>query len=160
MDPSDCAAMRLKTSAAWAVISLVSSVALMACRDMKESHYPSLADARRAGAVARGWLPDFLPESSSEIKEIHNIDTNQIWCAFEFSIEETRSLQQHLTAIEPTSVSTVQVRAVDVAWWPRVLQGRLDPDRIARAGLQLYRNGTMYFAIDWKAGRAFFYRAA
>jgi hypothetical protein len=42
------------------------------CGDRRESFYPSLADAIRAGEINRGWIPDFLPESSRAIHIIYD----------------------------------------------------------------------------------------
>jgi hypothetical protein len=53
-----------------------------ACREDFESHYPDVAAARRAGALDRGWLPEFLPADATDISEEHNIDTNVTWGCF------------------------------------------------------------------------------
>ena len=55
-------------------ISLVLS--LGACSDVMEEHFATWADADRAGAVERGWVPAFVPKSATNISETHNIDTN------------------------------------------------------------------------------------
>ena len=39
--------------------------------------YPTWAEAQRAGAVARGWIPDFVPSSAREIRDTHDLDTNR-----------------------------------------------------------------------------------
>ena len=46
------------------LLSLVTGLTVMlaACSDSKDSSYASMADARRAGAIDRGWLPDLLPD--------------------------------------------------------------------------------------------------
>lgn len=123
-----------KRSVVWAVSGLIFSLAQVACSDLRESAYPSLADAKRAGAMTHGWLLEFLPASSRDIQEIHSIDTSQTWCAFGFSPQDAQLLQANLAVIGPTAVAAVHVRTVGVAWWPRVLQWQIGPrcDRASR----------------------------
>lgn len=54
-----------------------------------------------------------------------------------------------------------------VSWWPSVLVGDLDVEKIHKAGFDLYvvvapdtRSSTevLLFVIDWAKGRGFFYR--
>lgn len=130
----------------------------VACSDFFESSYPSMTDAKRASAVDRGWLPSFLPEGSRSIREIHNIDTNETWCAFEFPAEEAVALRESLSSVDPAQVSSKRVRRPGVAWWPDVLEGPLNPKEIEKEGLELYKHDFILFAIDWQRGRAFFYR--
>lgn len=130
----------------------------VSCSDQYESSYPSLADAKRAGAVDRGWLPDFLPPGSRDIHEVHNIDTNQTWCAFAFVFADSDVLRRNLLVLGSAEISAIYVRSPGLSWWPDVLEGQLDPDAIARSGFEMYGTGSVVFAIDWKKGRAFFYR--
>jgi hypothetical protein len=53
-----------------------------------------------------------------------------------------------------------------VPWWPAVLKGNLDVEKIHRAGFELYvvekpatsiTTAIYLFAIDWPKGHAFFY---
>jgi hypothetical protein len=51
-------------------------LSLVACSDEMKESYASLADAERAGAVERGWVPAFVPASARGIRDVHNLDTN------------------------------------------------------------------------------------
>src|SRR6478736_2300037 len=44
--------------------------------DVLDETYPALEDAKRDGAVERGWIPAWLPTSMTYIQESHNVDTN------------------------------------------------------------------------------------
>jgi hypothetical protein len=53
-----------------------------------------------------------------------------------------------------------------VAWWPAVLNGNIDVDKIHAAGFELYVVETpatsvsmsvLLFAMDWRSGRGYFY---
>ena len=46
------------------------------------AQYRDLASARADGAVARGWLPAFLPPSSRDLREVHDLDTGGRWLTF------------------------------------------------------------------------------
>src|SRR5262245_31262335 len=54
----------------------IGSALLVACMETSETTYRSMTDAQTKGAVAAGWVPDWLPQQSMEIHEVHNIDTN------------------------------------------------------------------------------------
>lgn len=49
---------------------------LVGCSDWVKESYASRADAERAGAIERGWVPAFVPASAHDIRDIHNLDTN------------------------------------------------------------------------------------
>lgn len=141
----------------WALATCI--ITQLACDDQLGASYASLAEARQAGAIQRGWLPALLPESSRNITETHNIDTNQTWCMFEFAPEDAERLQERVTALDDAAVRGVYVRPPGVAWWPGELEGTLSPSALAAGGLRLYRaDRAAVIAIDWKARRAYFYR--
>ncbi len=141
---------------------------LAACHsDRRESFYPSLADAKTHGAIDRGWIPDFLPEGSRSIHELHDISPSTQWCAFEFSDGDAPALHNRLKSDGPSIPLLRHVPDPGKTWWPAVLAGSLDAARIHGAGLDLYAivepetastNEVLLIAIDWARGRGFFYR--
>jgi hypothetical protein len=130
--------------------------------DLQESFHSSLANARRDGLIDRGWIPDILPESSQNIRELHDVSGGTTWCTFDFAPADWASFRQNLErgAVE----SPNRVQRPQVSWWPPLLTGELDFDRIRRAGLELHalaRPGNpevILFVIDSPKGRGFFYR--
>lgn len=42
-----------------------------------DSSYVDISDAGRRGAISAGWIPPWLPAIASNIREVHNIDTNE-----------------------------------------------------------------------------------
>jgi hypothetical protein len=135
--------------------------------DLKESFYASLAEADKDGAITRGWIPDdLLPSSSRTIHEVHDLSPSTEWCAFEFAPADSQNLHKNLKNIDALPPSVRHVPNPHVAWWPNVLKGNLDTQRIHREGFELYaveRPATsvtteiLLFAIDWSKGRGFFY---
>lgn len=149
-------------------LSVFLACVLLGCHgDRRESFYSSLADAKRDGALDRGWIPDFLPDSSRSIHELHDISPSTTWCAFEFLPTDSAVLRKNLKA-DAGSLSLVRrVAEPGKSWWPSVLAGDLDPGKIHRAGFELYAivepetastKEVLLFAIDWASGRGFFYR--
>src|SRR5438105_775773 len=105
--------------------------------DRRESFYPSLVDAKKDGAIDRGWIPDFLPESSRNIHELHEISSPTTWCAFEFVLTDPATLRKSLKA-DAGSLSLVgHVPSPRKSWWPAVLVGNLDTAKIHEAGFEL-----------------------
>ena len=140
-------------------LSTLLTVMVAACSDFKDSSYASMADARRAGAVDRGWLPDLLPDSAINIRERHNLDTNQTWCAFELTPAAVATLRSRLSPMKSADLMNTTVRAPGARWWPAVLEGRLDPAAIDKAGMSLYTSGSLLFALTSDGRLGFMYRA-
>ena len=68
--------------------------------DRFESYYPSLAEAKKDGAIDRGWVPDdILPSSSRNIHEVHDLSPSREWCAFEFAPNDSERLRKSLKSI-------------------------------------------------------------
>jgi hypothetical protein len=47
------------------------------CSEQIDATYSTYADAQRAGAIERGWVPAFVPPSARDIIASHNLDTNR-----------------------------------------------------------------------------------
>jgi hypothetical protein len=150
------------------VLCVSLTCALAGCRDDRtESFYPSLAEAKKDGAITRGWIPDeFLPLSSRAIHEIHDLSPSTEWCAFEFVPTDSQNLFKNLKQVEAPPPSVRHVPSPGVSWWPPVVVGNLDIEKIHKAGLDLFvveRPATSIttevwlFAIDRSKGRGFFF---
>jgi hypothetical protein len=147
----------------WIVVARLSA----SLSDRYESFYPSLAEAAKDGAITRGWIPnEFLPRSSRSIHEVHDLSPSREWCAFEFVPTDSQDLLANLRHVDVPPPSISHVPRPGVSWWPSVLVGNLDVEKIHKAGFDLYfveRPATSVtteywlFAIDWSKGRGFFY---
>jgi hypothetical protein len=141
---------------------------MLGCRgDRRELFYTSLADAKKDGAIDRGWIPDFLPESSRNLHELHDPSSPTTWCAFEFVPTDSATLRKSLKADAGLLSLVRDVPSPGKAWWPAMLAGNLDTAKIHEAGFDLYAlvepetastKEALLFAIDWAKGRGFFYR--
>lgn len=137
------------------------------CGDYQESFYSSLADADKAGAAARSWVPDeLMPKSAHDIHEIGEVSPSTEWCSFQFSATDAESFRKNLKNINELPAAVRRVPNPSVSWWPAVLRGNLDKTKIDQAGLKLYiveqpatsvTTAIYLFAVDWRSGQAYFY---
>ncbi|WP_372381789.1 hypothetical protein ACCQ12_11815 [Xanthomonas sp. NCPPB 1068] len=68
-------------------------ITLSACeKGVNFKNYPTYKDALEDGAIEKGWIPEFLPKSSTNIYENHDVDVNQI--AVKFSSKDTTFLSK------------------------------------------------------------------
>jgi hypothetical protein len=150
-----------------AICCCLASSLVAGCGDRQESFYPNLSDADKAGAIMRGWVPDdILPASSRTIHVVGELSPSKEWCGFEFLPADSQRLLKNLKSVDALPPAVKHIPSPDVSWWPSVLKGNLDVEKIREAGFQLYvveRPATsvtteiLLFAIDWPQGRAFFY---
>ena len=158
-----------KTSLLTTVLCVgLTSIVVAGCGDHRESFYPTLADADKHAAITRGWIPDdLLPGSSRAIHEVHEISPSTEWCTFEFLPTGSQALRKSVKGVDALPSSVRHVPSPDVPWWPAVLKGNLDVEKIHKARFELYvverpvtsvNTDILLFAIGWSKGHGFFYR--
>ena len=121
--------------------------------------FATLAEARQAGAIAQGRIPDGLPPGSHDLREAHVPGTRQRWGIVNFPEAEAGSLRALLTP-EEVQLDGQRCEAPGrIEWWPVVLRGNLDGARIAATGIRGYRSkdGQLIFAVNWDQGRAYYW---
>jgi hypothetical protein len=138
-------------------------VALTCCAGLNSQTYSfaTLDEARRAGAIANGWVPEGLPPSSHDIRVAQVPKTSQHWGIINFPRSEESSLRGLLQADEAPLQGEHSDMPARIEWWPVVLRGELDASRVAATGLKAYRSksGELLFAVNWNQGRAYYWRA-
>jgi hypothetical protein len=86
----------------------------------QEAYYDSAAQALAGDAVARGWIPPWLPRSAKAIRESHNLDTNQAW--LEFTVDDPGELDGMLLHCASLPAEQVPLPADrdfrGTPWWP------------------------------------------
>ena len=132
----------------------------------RDLFYSDLADAAKARETDRGWIPDYLPKTSRAIHLTEQDSPSKEWCGFEFLPTDSHSLRETLKSVDALPPSLRRVSSPGVSWWPAMLKGNLDVQKIRKEGFELYVVETPadsvstwveLFAIDWSKGRAFFY---
>jgi hypothetical protein len=58
------------------------------------SSFATFEEMEAAGLVARGWLPEFLPHSATDINETHDIDTNRVRASFKYDVADVQSVEK------------------------------------------------------------------
>ena len=165
--------MRGKTTksrkSGWLINSVAPLVLLLAAcgGNRREYFYQTFADADRAGETTRGWIPDdLIPSSSRDIHLSEQLSPSKEWGAFEFPPGDSEILTRNLKSVGALPPSVQHVRSPGTSWWPEVLRGDLDLNKINKAGFQIYiverpansaTNGIYLFALDRSRGRGFFY---
>lgn len=108
-----------------AVIALTST----SCGDYERptAHYPTWQEVVKNGAITRGWIPSFLPNSSTNISERHDLDTNAgAFCFF----APTSDLELLVSQLERVPASRFHAVVPSISgshtWWqPALAKGRL-----------------------------------
>lgn len=103
------------------LLGLIALATIAACQraEVVESVYPNAQAAIRAGAIERGWIPSSLPPSAMDIRECHNLDTNQVWLRFSQDPSDLGSFTKSCRRIDVTEVALPRRGSGD--WWPDAL---------------------------------------
>ncbi|MGY0800151.1 hypothetical protein ACW7G0_14005 [Lysobacter sp. A286] len=80
-----------------------------------EVSYANMAEAIKHGAVDRGWIPKWIPASATNIREIHDLDTNESMMAFDMVSSDSWQLPEHCVAITFQEASPPRFSR---SWWP------------------------------------------
>ncbi len=140
--------------------SLLAGGVLACSLEDVESRYETFAQAEADGAVQRGWVPDFVPESSFQLRERHNLDTNEIWLSFKFVSSELGFLRSVCPATpEP------QWPRRPPGWWPASLSEKQSPPNrffIGRCEFPITAGGSVgrrvgFIALDSEHSRAWYW---
>lgn len=84
-----------------------------------ESSYSSFADAKLKGAIDKGWIPAWLPASTTDIRELHDIDTNESMLAFNLDPKQGWPLPDHCQSVTYGETSPPRFSR---RWWPSAQQ--------------------------------------
>lgn len=140
------------------VAALIASAACSGI-DAQTNSFATLAEAEEAGAIANGWMPPGLPPGTRDIRQGHVPGTPQRWGVIEFPQSDTAALRALLESEELRLDGQRCEIPGRVEWWPVILRGTLDGERIAATQLRAYRarEGNLIFAVNWNQGRAYFW---
>jgi hypothetical protein len=120
-----------------------------ACREKFESYYPSAAAAVKAGEFDRGWLPDVLKPDVTNIREWHDIASNEVRGKFALNERIVKSLQ---TTCKPGSDVPRKTWSMP-AWFP----ASISSGKAAEHGMQIFRCDDFFVAVDTTAAARYFW---
>ena len=147
-----------------AIILLIVSALLSACSEVSTSYYPTYEAAVKDGAVKRGWIPEIVPESATELHEEHDLDTNNVWLRFNLSNSEKSRLTAGLQKLSHQDISKTKLRYPSKAdWWFEGLiqqspanEGALNADIYT---LKCYNGKNGYLAFDRVSEKVYYWCA-
>ena len=67
-------------------------------------------------------------------------------------------LRAGMSLLGQAQITFKTIRPPGVAWWPTMLEGKLDQNTLEPAGMKLYSSGRLLFAFQAGSERAFMYR--
>lgn len=71
-----------------------------------KSYFATYAEAKASGIMEKGWLPEYLPRSATEINETHNIDTNEVKASFKYQLGDTEEIRKNCKKLEGNSAQS------------------------------------------------------
>ena len=131
---------------------LAGIVFLAGCGETIEASYSSLAEAKEAGAVSRGWIPGWLPQATTKIREVHNLDTNQSMVRFELSQGTCLEVPKSCKPVNPDHAPQPPFRR---PWWP----GDVPSTGPTSSQYTFFACGDEYVAYSSVSGHGFVWRA-
>ena len=141
------------------MVPLVLVVLLAGCSDLrvKVGVFDTVDEARAAGAVAAGWVPDALPGSASDLREGHLPD-GRYWGVFTFPHADEAAVRG-LVGQEITTGTLECDPPGRLEWWPQIVQSPVNVDQVRTTGFRLYKgtDGRTY-VVNWGQGRAYYWR--
>jgi len=135
------------------VIASVLIITCTACTEQQEASYADLAAAERAGAIQRGWVPDWLPQSARGLREVHNLDTNQNMLAFRYDPSDQLAVPKSCSPVRPSEVPPIPFAA---SWWP----SDVPPSKFVthRHAFFSCETGRAFLALSASEGEAYYWR--
>ena len=127
--------------------------------NVRTMSYGTLAEARQAGAIDNGWVPAGLPESVFELRVAYVPDGIERWGLINFPAAAADAIR---ALLKPEEFPMHGVRCEippRIEWWPVLVRGDIDADRLAATGARAYqsRDGKMIFVVNWTQGRAYYW---
>ena len=134
------------------VVTIALALSLAACSDdVVIARYATLKDAENAGAVSRGWLPDWLPKSAVEIEEAHDVDTNISALQLTFSPSEDWRPPEECGSVDLPSIP----KAKGLDDWPDDVPPRWSTPRHS---FMQCEDGKAFLAFSMQSGEMFYWR--
>ncbi len=91
------------------------------CNEKIESYYKDFNIARKTGAIEKGWIPKYIPNSACDIREIHDLDTNEVWIVFKI-LSSTDIFFDKVESLSKNEILNKLPRTPRVKWWPQNLK--------------------------------------
>lgn len=88
---------------------------LTSCDLVMDSSYATKQEAVDAEMITKGWIPAWVPEEATDLREVHDLDSNVSALAF----SKPRSKQLLLPpGCRPVNHSATRPALFNRSWWP------------------------------------------
>jgi hypothetical protein len=105
-------------------------VTFVACAESRHEIYENIGAARAAGAVTKGWVPEYVPAVASRIQVFYFVDSPEAWlsadCSEQCIASITREAESYAGQLPPSPRTSRLL-------WPV-------PEAIKTGGVQLRRH--------------------
>lgn len=131
---------------------------VLGCSDFVTEKYSKFDEATKAGAVARGWLPAFIPRSATDITLVNDLDTNHQWLKFRIPASEVSEMTKGMNAITIAEARESVIRKpTGIGTWPPELNNTMvaTPRALYRFYLTTVATGPICIAVDSGTGEVF-----
>lgn len=122
-----------------AIAAVAALLIFVVFNDNMSAHYATGAEARADGAFARGWLPRAMPDSSFDIDEEHNLDSNRGHGTFRFAAEDAETFRARLQPASSPDINSV------------------DGADLLSQGYSFHAFEDFILAVNWQTGEAEFW---
>ncbi len=118
-----------------------------------DATYETMGKAREDGAIDRGWVPEYLPDTATNIRERHSQDTNEGWGTYSFGDLDLSHFEKHWSHAQSAPLPGDPNRfhgEPTIDWWPGTLND----------GLVFYRgieDGHFWLAVDNEKKTCYFW---
>ncbi|WP_459046897.1 hypothetical protein [Stenotrophomonas sp. PSU_St99] len=94
---------------------LAACTVLCACGLVMDSSFDTLREALDSNMVNKGWIPGWVPQAATDLREVHDLDSNTSALAF---TKPPAVLLQLPADCQATTFSNSDPVAFDRYWWP------------------------------------------
>lgn len=98
------------------VFVLLTPALIAACAlETIDSSHDTLQDAISERQVEKGWIPGWVPAEATNIREVHNLDSNASSLSFDLPTKAALTIPGHCSQV---AYSVVVHEKFERAWWP------------------------------------------
>jgi hypothetical protein len=102
------------------VVLLASFVCVLSgCSDVRVSSYENYRELVASGAIARGWVPEFIPVTAHEISEGHSVEVNSLSVGFSFGAD-FRPAEDSSFILLRADKRVAAVKGVELPRWAKI----------------------------------------
>ena len=85
------------------------------CSLVIDSAYDTLEEADKAGMIGKGWVPAWVPRDATNLREVHDLDSNTSQLSFFMPPGTGLNLPPHC---RPVAHAQTAPAAFNRLWWP------------------------------------------